>query len=117
MSKPVKIVGVVGLLVLAVVVYVYRAGNVNDLTDRREYNAKLKCRACGNEFTAELDTAARAPFKCAGCGKAAAWQLWQCSQCGTTFAPEPVGDPPHPPITAGCPKCGSPSTGMVPVKG
>ena len=116
MSKSVKIIGAIGLLVLAVGLYVFRAGNINDLTERTDYKARLKCRACGNEFTAELDTAARAPFKCPGCGQTAAWQLWECNQCGTTFVPEPVGDPPHPPIMANCPKCDSPLTGMVPVK-
>lgn len=116
MSKTAKIIGAIGLLALAVAFYALRAGNVNDITDRTDYKARLKCRECGNEFTAKLDTAVRAPFKCTGCGKMTAWQLWQCDQCGTTFVPEPIGDPPHPPIMAACPKCGSSSTGMVPVK-
>jgi len=115
-SKSAKIMAVVGVLLLAVAFYALRAGNVNDVTDRTDYKAKLKCRACDHEFTAELQTAARAPFKCANCGKMTAWQLWQCNQCGTTFVPDPVGDPPHPPIMAGCPKCSSSLTGMVPVK-
>lgn len=116
MSNWAKILVAVGLLILAVALYALRAGSVNDVTERTDYKAKLKCRECGNEFTAKLDTAARAPFKCISCGKVAAWQLWQCDQCKATFVPEPVGDPPHPPIMANCPKCGSSATGMVPVK-
>jgi len=115
-SNWVKILVAVGLLALAVGLYALRTGNVNDITDRTDYNARLKCRECGNEFTAKLDTAVRAPFKCSSCGKMAAWKLWQCSQCGATFVPEPIGDPPHPPITAPCLKCGSSLTSQMLVK-
>lgn len=114
MSNSVKAAAAVGIIVLAGGIYYLRAGSeTNDLTSRREYNALLKCRACGAEYAAELNVRDIPPYACEKCGKREAWHLWECRQCHKTFVPEPQGNPPRAPIAPACPECGSVMTGRA----
>jgi Zn finger protein HypA/HybF involved in hydrogenase expression len=109
-TKTAKISLSIGLIVVAVVLYVVRSGgSASDITAQTEYNALLKCRACGNEFKATLDVADQPPYTCAKCGKKEAWKLAECRKCGNIFLPRP-------PMIATCPKCKSQATGAVTVQ-
>ncbi len=114
MTNATKIVLAVGVIVLAGVVYWMRSGTSNTLSSRMSHNAALRCRACSQTFTTELGVADLPPFVCEKCGKKDAWKLWKCNACGELFVPDPVGNPPRPPIIPSCPKCKSQSTGGAP---
>lgn len=112
-----KVAAAVGLLLLAGVVYFARLDSFpNDMGSRRDYKANLICRACGHAWIAKLITGQDGyPQKCEKCGKAEAWPKYHCYSCNTDFAPEPVGNPPHLPVSPPCTKCKSTQTGGVPV--
>lgn len=115
MSTQAKIGIAVGLLLVAGLLYFLRAGNeTNDLTSRTEYNARIKCRSCAAESKVELNVADMPPFACDKCGKTEAWKLFRCNACGHEFVPDPVGNPPRPPMIPVCPKCNGQSTGGAP---
>jgi len=114
MSKSARIGLSLALLVAAVVLYVLRSGGgASEITARTDFDARVKCRACQAEYLAKLDIEQVPPYKCQKCGKNEAWSMWQCNECGTRFLPDPVGDPPRPPMAAACPKCKSLSTGAA----
>lgn len=113
MSKNTSIALVVILFGSAGALYYWRSGNINDVGAKRTTQSTLQCLDCKHEFVAEVDAAEKAPFKCAKCGKKAAWYVWQCGKCQTHFVPPPEGDPPRQPLMPSCPKCGGGMTGRV----
>ncbi|MBI4579393.1 MAG: hypothetical protein HY718_06795 [Planctomycetes bacterium] len=113
MNRAGRIILIVVLFGAAGAVYYFRAGSVNDLTSRREYNARLHCLSCGHDFPAELDVGDVPPRECPKCHGKTAWFVWQCGKCGNTFTPPPGGDPPRQPMMPTCPKCQSAMTGRA----
>jgi predicted RNA-binding Zn-ribbon protein involved in translation (DUF1610 family) len=111
MNKATRIALVIVLFVAAGVIYYTRAGGVNDLNAKHDYNAQIHCLACNNEAPAKLDVVDVGPFACPKCGKKAAWHVWECTKCNNRFTPPPGGDPPRQPAMPTCPKCGSSMTG------
>ncbi|MCP4247593.1 MAG: hypothetical protein GY778_11140 [bacterium] len=116
MSKTVKLVGAGAILVFAVVLYVWRSSGTESATSWTDYNASLKCRACGHVFKTQLDVADEPPFACPKCSGKEAWHQKQCRDCGEVFLPPLAGDPPWPVMIPKCPKCGSQATGAVAVQ-
>ena len=116
MNNTVKTAAALALLVAAVVIWYVRRDPPNEIGAMTKYNSVVKCRACGKEEPAQLEIGKPPPWKCSGCGKTEVWRCWRCNACGHHFVPDPVGDPPHPPVSAPCPKCKSGSTGGVPVE-
>ena len=116
MSNSVKVIVAVVIIVLAVVLYVVRSGDSTPVTQRTDFNTRLKCLDCGHDFGAVLQLKDEPPFPCPKCGKTEAWYLWKCNECGALFVPEPVGTPPRQPGINSCPECGSRSAGHAPVE-
>ena len=117
MQTWVKIAAAAGLLLLAGLVYYLRLDSYpNDMGSRRDYKVHLMCRACSENWIAKLDTDKDSyPQKCRKCGKAEAWPMHQCFNCGAKFVPELEGNPPHLPVAPTCPKCKKDRVGGVPV--
>lgn len=115
MSNGAKITLAVVVLVVAGSLYFLRMGNVNDLTARTGYSAKVQCRACKATYQGEFDLSERMPAVCEKCSKKEAWPLWHCLNCKEVFLPEVSGDPPRVPIAPPCPKCKATNTGFLPL--
>lgn len=114
MSNGAKITLAVVLLVAAGSLYFLRTGNANDLANRTDFNAALRCQVCKASFNAQVEVAEDPPYGCEKCGKREAWPLWKCTSCGELFLPEVSGTPPRQPIAPACPKCKSLGTGTAP---
>jgi ribosomal protein L37E len=109
-----KVAAAVGILVVAGVVYWLRSeGGTNSIGSATEYQTRVMCRACGQDYPAAIHATDHFPLTCEKCGKKEAWPQMQCYKCGYRFVPEPVGNPPHMPVAPRCPKCGSESVGGV----
>ena len=115
LGKTGKLAAAVVILGLAVVLYVARSGDGDRPTDRTDFQSRLKCAACGEDFVANLQIGAELPHACTKCGKKDAWPLWQCGGCSHLFVPSASGQPPRQPVMTPCPKCGGQSTGFAPV--
>jgi DNA-directed RNA polymerase subunit RPC12/RpoP len=113
MQKKTSIALIVVLFGSAGALYYWRAGGVNDITSRRDYNASLHCLSCGQDFGANLQVADVPPVTCPNCRKTTGWYRWECGSCGNQFTPPPGGDPPRQPMISPCPKCNSSMTGRM----
>lgn len=113
MNKTTGTVLIVVIFLAAGGLYYLRSGGVNDITAQRNYNTKLHCLSCNQDFMAELDVGDAPPIQCAKCGKKTGWYKWNCGSCGNEFTPDPSGDPPRQPPMPSCPKCNSGMTGRV----
>ena len=106
--------GAVGILAVAVVLFVLRGGMESNLPT--EVTAQCVCLETKQEFSLNYGLRDRPPLENPDTGRRTVFPWWYCQKCNKRFVPNLIpgrgGGPPRTPPIPSCPLCGSNRVGV-----